>query len=247
MNENRNKLKKVSEKFISDTFFMPVIGAEIEFYLKDSGIDLIKKNCDERQIKYLDIKEEKGENQWEISIYHKNDVVAIADEILKIRESFKDADFSAMPFDSGYGNSLHIQISLLDKDGKNIFAKNGEEESLYMKYAIGGLLEKMPEHMRVFAPYDKCYERLKNGNDAPSTISWGGNNRTVALRLPTTTTEPENRRIEHRVAAADSDPYLVISAILEGIYYGILNKVLPKSEKIYGDASLKMYGLDSLY
>ncbi|MDA0781074.1 MAG: hypothetical protein PQ612_00910 [Rickettsiales bacterium] len=243
----RNKLKKVSEKFISDTFFMPVIGAEIEFYQKNSGIDLIKKNCDERQIKYLDIKEEKGENQWEISITHKNDVVAIADEILKIRESFKDADFSAMPFDSVYGNSLHIHISLLDKDGKNIFAKKGEEESEFMKYAIGGLLEKMPEYMQVFAPYENCYERLKKGKDAPSTVSWGGNNRTVALRLPATTAEPENRRIEHRVAAADSDPYSVISAILEGVSYGILNKAMPKSAKIYGDASLKMYGLDSLY
>ena len=152
-----------------------------------------------------------------------------------------------MSFDSGYGNSLHIHISLLDKEGKNIFVKNGEEESKFMKYAIGGLLEKMPEYMQVFAPYENCYERLKKGKDAPSTVSWGGNNRTVALRLPAATTEPENRRIEHRVAAADSDPYSVISAILEGISYGISNRILPKSEKIYGDASLKMYCLDSLY
>ena len=177
---------------------------------------------------------------------NKDNPVSIADEIMKIRRLFKDADFTAKPFSDDYGNALHIHISLLDADGRNVFTKNNEEESEYMQYAVAGLLEKMPENMNIFAPYDNCYERLEGGKDAPSTISWGGNNRTVALRLPATTLDEQNRRIEHRVSAADSDPYLVISAILQGVSFGFLNKKLPSSSKIYGDASLKMYGLPRL-
>jgi len=241
MNNNKDKLEKVSEKFFSDTFFVPAIGAEIEFYMQDTDVGDIRAKCENANVKFIDIKKEEGDNQWEISIPHESNPALIADEILKIRRIFDKADFSAMPLKDSFGNSLHIHVSLFDKEGKNIFTKNGDDESIYMKYAIGGLLETMPQYMNVFAPYEECYDRLKYGKDAPSTISWGGNNRTVALRLPTTTTEPENRRIEHRVAAADTDPYLVVSAILEGMSFGILNEILPKTDKVYGDASLDMY------
>jgi glutamine synthetase len=247
MNENKQKLKEVSEKFISDTFFVPIIGAEIEFYLPNTSLDTINKTCTDAGVAFLDVKAESGKCQWEISILHKNNPVFIADEIIKIRQVFEDADFTAKPFADDYGNSLHINVSLLDADGGNIFAKNNEEESQYMQYAIAGLLERMPEDIGVFAPYDNCYERLKGGKNAPSTVSWGGNNRTVALRLPATTGEHENRRIEHRVSSADADPYLVISAILQGVSYGLLNKILPESPKIYGDASLEIYGLPRLF
>lgn len=247
MDKNKKKLEKVFQTFICDTFFMPMIGAEIEFYLPDTHLDSITQRCKDAGINFLDIQAETGKNQWEISILHKNNPVFIADEIIKIRELFKEADFTAKPFPDDYGNSLHIHISLLDSSGKNIFIKNKDEESQYMQYAIGGLLAKMPEDMDIFAPYDNCYERLKGEKNAPSTISWGGNNRTVALRLPSTTLQEHNRRIEHRVSASDADPYLVMSAILKGVSYGLLNKILPASPKMYGDANLEMYGLPRLF
>jgi glutamine synthetase len=246
MSDSKQKLKEVLERFVSSTFFVPVIGAEIEFCALDADLEKIKKVCSDKKIDIWDVKKEEGDLQWEVSIAHKPAPIIIASSIMQIRQSFNDADFSAMPSKCEYGNSLQIHVSLLNKDFKNIFEKNGEDESEYMKYSVGGLLKTMPENMNIFAPYDKCYERFEKDRNAPSTISWGGNNRTVAIRLPATSLENHNRRIEHRVAAADCDPYLVIAAILDGILYGLLNKIMPETDKIYGDASLEMYDLTKL-
>ncbi|MCE3232350.1 MAG: glutamine synthetase [Rickettsiaceae bacterium] len=248
----RKHLQNTTKNFLSATSLTPVTGAEIEFYLigelPADIIDIIAAKC--AYLEILDVKKEEGNGQYEVSFLHVKDPCSLADRILSVRQAVTDlalelgvkADFSAKPFVGDYGNSLHIHLSLLDNEGNNALQKNGEDESDMMLYAIGGLLANMPENMDVFAPYPACYERLKGGMDAPGTISWGGNNRTVALRLPSTSTDPQNRRVEHRVAAADADPYLVIAAILGGVLYGVVNKVLPESEKIYGDANLPVFG-----
>jgi len=59
----------------------------------------------------------------------------------------------------------------------------------------------------------------------PVNGAWGYNNRSVAFRVPTGS--PKARRIEHRVAGADANPYLVLAAILAGIDYGLENKIDP--------------------
>jgi glutamine synthetase len=257
MNPKQN-LQKASSQFTLDTSFTPILGAELEFYLSGEIptdiIEIITHYCKKVYLPIFDVKKEEGRGQYEVSLLPTGSAIGLADDIILLKNTIAKmaaeynltADFSAKPFADDYGNALHIHISVLDGDGINMLQKEGDAESEIMLYAIGGLLAKMLESMQYFAPYPACYDRLKGGKDAPSTISWGGNNRTVALRLPTTTTEPQNRRIEHRVAAADADPYLVIAAILEGGAYGIANKVLPESEKIYGDAGLEVYGLVQL-
>jgi glutamine synthetase len=79
--------------------------------------------------------------------------------------------------------------------------------------------------------------------------TWGLDNRTVALRIPT---GPESdKRIEHRVSGADANPYLVVAAVLAGIYNGIKNEINPP-EITMGDAiekhppSLPMTWIESL-
>jgi hypothetical protein len=56
MDRSKQKLKEVSEKFISDTFFMPIIGAEIEFYLPNSNLEEINKACKKAGVDFLDVK-----------------------------------------------------------------------------------------------------------------------------------------------------------------------------------------------
>ncbi len=102
-----------------------------------------------------------------------------------------------------------------------------------LKYAIGGLLTALPESMKIFAPNAESYARFAPGGNAPTTISWGANNRTVAVRLPDA--PHDKKRIEHRVAGADADPHAVIAAILEGIHDG-LTRHLDPGPQTYGDA-----------
>lgn len=247
-------LKEVSEQFCSGTFFTPKIGAEVEFYLTGDVPKTIMEHLSDLCQPYGgEAKKEKGQGQYEISL-PAGEPVQLARQIIHVREAVAalaqtlglHSDFSAKPLPADYGNALHIHINLLAADGRNVFAKNSEEETSEMHWSIGGLLATMGRYMPVFAPYPACYERLRGGMDAPATLSWGGNNRTVALRLPATTTEPQHRRIEHRVPAADANPYRVIGAILEGVQYGLTNHTQPSSPKIYGNAGLAMYGLPLL-
>jgi glutamine synthetase len=57
---------------------------------------------------------------------------------------------------------------------------------------------------------------------------WGYNNRTVSLRV--LNSSPAATRVEHRIAGADANPYLVLTGILAGIRHGIQNKLDPGPE-----------------
>ena len=245
MAHKKKQLEEMLEKFISNIFFVPVMGAELEFYHESLVIEDAIVKCIASGIGIDAIYAEEGKFQYEVSFRKTANIVQLACDIEKFKQII-DGDFSAKPYEDDYGNSMQIHVSLLDKEQVNIFEKAGEGESSSMQNAIAGLLDTMLDNMHIFAPNVNCYNRLSKGKGAPSTVSWGGNNRTVALRLPVTTIDPQNRRIEHRVSSADADAYLVIGAILGGLTKGILEKKLPKSPKIYGDASLDMYGLPSL-
>jgi glutamine synthetase len=107
----------------------------------------------------------------------------------------------------------------------------------------------MAESMAIFCPNANSYRRFQPDLYVPMAPTWGLDNRTVALRIPTS---PESdKRIEHRVSGADANPYLVVAAILAGIYNGIENKINPP-EITMGDAiakhpaSLPMTWIESL-
>jgi glutamine synthetase len=98
---------------------------------------------------------------------------------------------------------------------------------------VGGLIESIAENMLLFAPHFNSHRRLLPGTHAPSAAAWGYENRTVAVRIPGGSTKA--RRIEHRVAGADANPYLVLAGILGGALFGIENEMRPP-EPVVGDA-----------
>jgi glutamine synthetase len=81
----------------------------------------------------------------------------------------------------------------------------------------------MEESMLLFAPNLNSYRRFQRGTHAPMAPCWGYENRTVSVRIPTDSAAAT--RIEHRVAGADANPYLVIATILAGMLHGIENKL----------------------
>ena len=103
--------------------------------------------------------------------------------------------------------------------------------------------------MLLFAPNINSYRRFQRGSHAPLAPSWGYENRTVSVRVPAD--QLSAMRLEHRVAGADACPYLVMSAILAGMLYGIENK-LQAPEPMQGNAyeklepSLPRYWQDAL-
>lgn len=133
--------------------------------------------------------------------------------------SFMAKQTSALP-----GCSGHIHQSLWN-DGENLFFDGKSENNMsdLMKSYVAGQLACLPEILPMFAPTINSYKRLVEGAWAPTTITWGIDNRTTALRILT----PGNKatRIENRVVGSDVNPYLAMAASLASGLYGIQRKM----------------------
>ena len=174
--------------------------------------------------------------QFEVNLHHVDDPVLACDHAVLLKRAIKAAarknglaaTFMAKPFADTAGSGLHIHVSMLDEDGNNIFAGKSKDGDFsdQLRHAIGGLGEMMTECMAIFAPNANSYRRHAPGNFVPATPSWGPNHRGVALRIPLS--GPQNKRLEHRVAGADSNPYFVVAAVLAGIHHGLSNACEPR-------------------
>ncbi|HWU32120.1 MAG TPA: glutamine synthetase family protein [Marmoricola sp.] len=117
------------------------------------------------------------------------------------------------------GNSCHIHLSLRGTDGSLAFwdAENGKRSAIYDSF-VAGLLETMSEFTLLYAPNINSYKRFADGSFAPTTIAWGEDNRTCAVRL---VGRGASARMENRVPGGDVNPYLALAAMLAGGLHGI--------------------------
>jgi glutamine synthetase len=114
---------------------------------------------------------------------------------------------------------------VLDEAGRNIFDDGTPQGSDKLRHAIGGMQALMPESMALFAPSLNSYRRFQPDMFAPVNRRWGVNNRSAGLRIPMS--PGDSRRVEHRAAGADANPYLMLAAILAGLHHGLMNKIEP--------------------
>jgi glutamine synthetase len=179
--------------------------------------------------------------QFEINLGHRADALAACDDAICLKRVIKAiaadqgmlASFMAKPFVDQAGSGLHVHVSLLDDDGRNPLACRPDAPAPLLRQAIGGLQAASDDCMLLFAPHANSYRRFVANAFVPLDASWGFNNRTVALRVPYS--DARNTRIEHRIAGADANPYLVTAAVLAGIADGI-ERQLPASEPVTGNA-----------
>jgi glutamine synthetase len=171
---------------------------------------------------------EYGAGQFEVNLGHVPDALAAADHAVLLRRLVRGvatrhglaATFMAKPFAGLDGSGMHVHLSLLDAQGRNVFAP-ADDVPLppALRHAIAGVLTALPESLAIFAPNANSYRRFRAGCFAPIAPDWGVNNRQVAVRLPPA--DATNQRIEHRVAGADCNPYLALGAILAGVHAGL--------------------------
>lgn len=199
----------------------------------DEFLDDVYKHCNQLDIPVDAALAENGCGQFEINLLHVDDPLKAADDAILFKQVVKSvaadhgytATFMAKPFGKQSGNGFHVHCSLLDKDGNNIFDNGTDEGSEQLAHAVAGLMKTMADCTLIFAPHVNSYRRYTPGTLAPNNISWGYENRTAAIRIPGG--DSKARRIEHRVSGADANPYLVCSAVLAGMLYGIKNKLTP--------------------
>ncbi len=100
-----------------------------------------------------------------------------------------------------------------------------------MKQYVAGQLLLIPRMLPLFAPTINSYKRLVEGAWAPTTLTWGMDNRTVALRV--LSGRKTSCRLETRVIGSDVNPYLAMAGALAAGLYGIKNKLIPESSRYY--------------
>lgn len=173
-----------------------------------------------------------GPGQFEVNLLHRPDALAAADDCIYLKRIAEQAakhhglksTCMAKPYSDQAGSGLHVHISILDGEGNNILdAKGGEPTQL--KSVCAGMLETMRDAQLIFAPFANSYRRFQPGSFAPVDIDWGFAHRGTSVRIPDT--HGPAARIEHRVAGADANPHLLLTAILGGMLRGIENDLDP--------------------
>jgi len=206
-------------------------------------INDLYKYCEVQGIRIDTLSQEMGPAQFEINFLHGNPI-ELADQVFLFKRTVREAaiehemhaTFLAKPMSEEAGSALHIHQSIVDKKGDNIFStEKGEPSELFYGY-MGGLQEYMPQAMLLFAPYVNSYRRFLSPWSSPVNLAWAIDNRTVGLRVPDS--DPENRRIENRLAGSDVNPYLAIAGTLACGYLGMVEGLKPTDAtegSAYGD------------
>ncbi|OYW55334.1 MAG: glutamine synthetase [Rhizobiales bacterium 12-68-15] len=184
---------------------------------------------------------EAAPGQFEVNLYHKTDALGAADDAILLRRLIEGvarrhglrATFMAKPLLDFAGSGMHVHVSLMDGSKANVFARPDGEGERLLRHAAGGLLATMADSTLLFVPGFNGYRRLVPGSYAPTGITWGYDNRSVAVRVPNG--PPEAMRLEHRIAGADAHPHLVLAAILAGMLDGLEAGIEPP-EALTGNA-----------
>ncbi|MDF1665528.1 MAG: glutamine synthetase, partial [Planctomycetota bacterium] len=132
------------------------------------------------------------------------------------------------------GCSGHIHQSLVNDAGENCFYSKDDPDSmsdLFRSY-LAGQMACLPDILPMLAPTVNSFKRLVEGFWAPTKVTWGIDNRTVALRV---IAGGKSTRLETRVGGADINGYLGISACLAAGLYGIENKLELTDKAIQGN------------
>ncbi len=184
--------------------------------------------------------------QYELTLHYRDNVLQAADDLMRLKRLVRmharlhgvTACFMAKPNEDYAGSGMHLHVSLQDAKGQNVFVEAVEGQYNYtILHAIGGLQQTMGEAMLVFAPHANSWRRFASQSYAPVSPTWGVNNRSVALRIPAG--DIRARRIEHRPAGVDANPYLVAATVLAGIRHGLKHRIDPGPETTgngYADA-----------
>ncbi len=175
--------------------------------------------------------------QYELTLDYRKNVMQAADDLVRLKRIVRltarrfgvTACFMAKPIEKYAGSGMHFHVSLQDAKGRNVFAERDEGKwNAEVLHALGGMRATMAESMLVFAPHANSWRRFANQSYAPVSTNWGVNNRSVALRIPAGALAA--RRIEHRPAGVDANPYLVAATVLAALRHGLNHQIDPGPE-----------------
>jgi glutamine synthetase len=195
----------------------------------------IDRACHAQDVPSTSALAEYGPGQFEVNLQHIDNALTACDQAVRFKRIVKcvarhqgmDATFLPKPYADMAGSGLHVHVSLNDAAGRNVFASDNPLGSELMQHAAAGMLATMADGMAIFAPLANSWRRFRPEAYVPLTADWSVNNRGAALRVPVS--DAANRRLEHRVAGAEANPYLVVSWMLGGMLQGLQARRPPQA------------------
>ncbi len=195
---------------------------------------------------------ELGPGQFEINFAHCDDGLRAADWAALFSRSTRGvalkhghrASFMSKPYLQAPGSGMHVHVSLYDEAGNNLLAADDQRP---LRHAVAGCLALLPHCMPIFAANHNAFRRYGAMVNAASRASWGFEDRDACIRIPES--DPRNLRIEHRLAGADANPYLVLAAILTGMEHGLdagLEPIAPLNENRHSGIDFPKDMLDAV-
>ena len=186
----------------------------------DPLIEDIYDYCEAQSIELDTVNHESGAAQLEFNLVH-GEPLELADQAFLVKRTVREAalrrevyaTFMAKPMQREPGSAMHLHQSVLDEEGRNVFAGDGEQDTALFRSHVAGLQKYLPAAMCLLAPNFNSYRRITRNLSAPINVQWGYDNRTAGLRVPVS--DPADRRVENRVAGADANPYLAMEDGLE--------------------------------
>jgi glutamine synthetase len=135
--------------------------------------------------------------------------------------------FMAKPSEKDIGSSCHIHSSLVSLDTDQNAFVDGHDETDVFRHYLGGLRKHIRELALFVAPSVNSYKRYAAESWAPTSVSWGRDNRTCGFRI---VGHGQSHRVECRIPGADVNPYLAFAAVLAAGLDGIEDKTDPGPE-----------------
>lgn len=184
---------------------------------------------------------EYGPGQQEIAIRY-SDALRAADNQLKFRDAVRGvaevghglvASFAPKPFEDGVGSGAHIHFSLWSTDETTnlLHDPDGGPTGLSVlgRQFVAGVLEHLPALVALTCPSVNSYDRLRPDAWAGSTVSWGLDNREVAVRVAShfAGREMESTNLELKASDPSCNPYLALGGLILAGLDGIERQLEP--------------------
>ncbi|WP_328325802.1 MULTISPECIES: type I glutamate--ammonia ligase [unclassified Streptomyces] len=168
--------------------------------------------------------------------YKFNTLLAAADDLMLFKyivknvawRNNKTATFMPKPIFGDNGSGMHVHQSLWTGGSPLFYDEQGYAGLSDMaRYYIGGILKHAPSLLAFTNPTVNSYHRLVPGFEAPVNLVYSQRNRSAAMRIPITGSNPKAKRVEFRAPDPSSNPYLAFSALLMAGLDGVKNKIEP--------------------
>ncbi|MCP5029410.1 MAG: glutamine synthetase [Actinomycetia bacterium] len=197
-------------------------------------IDDIMRTAENSDFRIESINAEFDESQFELTLEYDHALRAADDaflfRVLARETALKhgmDLTFMGRPFNDISGSGVHLNFSLVDSSGANVFDDPTSHDGLspLAHQCIAGLVAHHRGLGALCGPTINAYRRQRPGEMTGYWANWGHEHRFAANRIPSE--RGRATRIENRMSDGSVSVHLGVAAALQAARLGVVDQIQP--------------------